>query len=74
MNQDVWPFIMIICLGGMVSGMFKAWMQHREKMAQGRGNSADFEERFGRFEKRLANIESIIVERDRKSQFDEILK
>lgn len=71
----MWTFLTIICLAGMIQSYFQSRMKHQEKMRQQPDSGgADSEERFRRLERRLANLETIVIERDKKSEFEQALK
>ena len=73
--NGLWIMIAVICLGGMI--MITEVFKHKVKMDTSTRNSdkacADLADRLEQVEKRLANIESLIVDLEKLRDFDRAL-
>ncbi len=68
-----WIFMAIVCVCAMVTGLSHTRMKLRCKLHEDGQQNDGLAARFEEVEKRLENIEAIMVEQEKRRSFDEEL-
>lgn len=74
MHLDLWDFIIIIVLIGAISKTVRSFaLISRGQGRSSRERDAAILERLDKLEKRMANLETIVLEAEKHKQFDQAL-
>lgn len=72
--MEIWDFLAIMTVCGAVEEIVRHWLRYRERTAKAAADGNDLSGQIGRIERRLANLETIVLEREKKSEFEHALK
>lgn len=68
--MGLWEAIVLIVFIGVVSEMYRARLKSRSTTAEQADQLGELNARLARLEERMANVESIVLESEKKRAFD----
>ncbi|HPO17076.1 MAG TPA: hypothetical protein PLI09_26815 [Candidatus Hydrogenedentes bacterium] len=71
--MSFWTFCALAAVFGIGLEMYRATLRHKEKIVETTMQQSDLSERIARIEQRLNNLETIIIEHDKRKSFDAAL-
>lgn len=71
--MSFWTFCAFAVAVGVISEMYRARLKTKVKISQANQESEDIIGRLDRMEQRIANLETIVIDREKHREFDQSL-
>ena len=71
--MNLWTMIVCVVALGIVSEMYRARLKAGNRSKEDRRSLDEIFVRFERFEERLANVESVLLDHEKERRFDQSL-